>query len=57
MHIHFAGYEVEPDWIVKASLVPNDPAWPSISAAMNRIQAPQAWGLHTGRGSRYAAAG
>ncbi len=42
------GFEAEPDYILNASLVPNDSSWSSIATAMNRIGAPAAWDMHTG---------
>ena len=42
------GFEAEPDYILSASLVPNDSSWSSIATAMNRIAAPAAWDMHTG---------
>jgi hypothetical protein len=42
------GFDVEPDYVVRALATPNDPAWSSISGAMNKIGAPAAWDLHTG---------
>lgn len=36
------------DWIVRIDTTPNDALWGSISAAMNKISAPAAWGITTG---------
>eukprot|EP00955_Chlamydomonas_euryale_P114336 366269-Chlamydomonas_euryale.AAC.9 len=44
------GFIVEPDFKVSISRVPSDSRWSSIRAAMESIQAPQAWDLHTGSG-------
>ncbi|KAG1667066.1 hypothetical protein FOA52_000429 [Chlamydomonas sp. UWO 241] len=45
------GYDVEYNWVISVDRTPNDSAFSSISAALGKIQAQQAWDLHTGSGS------